>query len=287
MRVRFTVGDLILQVDSRGGHVTHKFDLDTALERRNESTFVGATNRDWWVERGPHGGFLAALMLRALRTTIDDPSRPVRSLTVHYIAPPTEGPIEVKTAIERVGKSRSSASARLEQDGDTKAIGLAAFSSAWESVEWDDGEMPWVTQPHKLDPLPPDNGLTPRFFDNFDARPAIGDWPFSGSKQALSGGWLRFVEPRPVDDLAVAAFADAWMPSVFTKLDRPMAVPTVDLTVHFRTALPPIGVDPEDYVLVVFRSETAAEGFFVEDGEIWSSNGTLIAQARQLGVLMG
>ncbi|CAN5494678.1 hypothetical protein BH20ACT23_BH20ACT23_31320 [soil metagenome] len=77
------MGDLILQVVTRGGQVTHKFDLDTALERKNESTFVGATSRDWWVERGPHGGFLAALMLRALMTTIGDPSRPVRSLTVH------------------------------------------------------------------------------------------------------------------------------------------------------------------------------------------------------------
>jgi acyl-CoA thioesterase len=37
----------------------------------------------------------------------------------------------------------------------------------------------------------------------------------------------------------------------------------------------------------VFRSENAADGFFVEDGEIWSPNGTLIAEARQLGVLMG
>lgn len=267
--------------------MTHKFDLDTALEQKNESTFAGATNRDWWVERGPHGGFLAALMLRALKTTIDDPSRPVRSLTVHYIAPPTDGPVEVKTATERVGKSRSSASARLEQDGETKAIALAAFSSAWESVEWAEAAMPDVAAFGDLDPLPVDNGITPRFFENFDARPAIGDWPFSEAKRAFSGGWIRFAEPRPVDDLAVAAFADAWMPSVFVRLDRPMAVPTVDLTVHFRTALPPAGGDPEDYVLVDFRTETAADGFFVEDGEIWSPNGTLVAQARQLGVLMG
>lgn len=267
--------------------MTHKFDLDTALERKDESTFVGATSPDWWVERGPHGGFLAALMLRALKSTIDDPSRPVRSLTLHYIAPPTDGPVEVKTAIERVGKSRVSASARLDQAGETKALALAAFSSSWESVEWAETSMPGVASYGDLDALPRDNGITPRFFENFDARPAIGDWPFSGAKRALSGGWIRLAEPRPVDDLAVAAFADAWMPSVFTRLDRPMAVPTVDLTVHFRTSFPPAGVDPEDYVLVAFRSETAAEGFFVEDGEIWSSNGTLIAQARQLAVLMG
>jgi acyl-CoA thioesterase len=226
-------------------------------------------------------------MLRALKSTVDDPARPVRSLTVHYIAPPTHGTVEVTTAIERIGKSRSSASARLNQEGETKALALAAFSTAWESVDWAENAMPSVAPPGDLDIFPAADGITPRFFENFDARPAIGDWPFSGAKTALSGGWIRLAESRPVDDLAVAAFADAWMPSVFPRLDRPMAVPTVDLTVHFRTAFPPSGVDPEDYVLVVFRSETAADGFFVEDGEIWSSNGTLIAQSRQLAVLMG
>lgn len=144
-----------------------------------------------------------------------------------------------------------------------------------------------VTPYADVDTLPVTEGLTPRFFENFDARPVIGDWPFSGATKALSGGWIRLAEPRPVDDLAIATFADAWMPSVFVRLDRPMAVPTLDLTVHFRTVLPPPEMRPEDYVLVVFRSETAADGFFVEDGEIWSSNGKLIAESRQLGVLMG
>jgi acyl-CoA thioesterase len=267
--------------------VTHKFDLDTALERKDESTFLGATSRDWWVERGPHGGFLAALMLRAMRTAIDDPSRQIRSLTVHYIAPPAQGPVEVNTSIERIGKSRISASARLDQDGETKAIALAAFSSAWESVEWAETTMPPVAPYRDVDTLPVTEGLTPRFFENFDARPVIGDWPFTGATRALSGGWIRLTEPRPIDELAIAAFTDAWMPSVFVRLDRPMAVPTVDLTVHFRTSLPPTDVGPEDFVLAVFSSENAADGFFVEDGKIWSPNGTLIAQARQLGVLMG
>ncbi|MGH2790474.1 MAG: acyl-CoA thioesterase [Actinomycetota bacterium] len=267
--------------------MTHKFDLDTALEQSGEGTYLGATNADWWVERGPHGGYLAALLLRALKCTVDDERRPVRSLTVHYIAPPTHGPLEIRTRIERVGRSRVSASARLVQGGDTMAIALAAFSSAWDAVEWAETSMPEVPAPSEVDELPAGTGLAPPFFDNFDARPAIGDWPFSGSKRALSGGWIRFTEPRRVDDIAIAALADAWMPSVFIRLARPIAVPTVDLTVHFRSSLPDKGAAPEDYHLALFRSETAADGFFVEDGEIWSQSGRLVAQARQLGVLMG
>lgn len=77
------------------------------------------------------------------------------------------------------------------------------------------------------------------------------------------------------------------MPSVFTRLEGPIPVPTVDLTVHFRRSLPDDGAAPEDYHLALFRSETATDGFFVEDGEIWSQSGKLVAQARQLAVLMG
>ena len=267
--------------------MTHKFDLDTALERKDTSTFLGSAHPDWWVERGPNGGYLSALLLRALKATVDDPSRAIRSLTVHFVAPPADGALEITTAIERVGKSRVSASARLTQDGATMAVALAAFSASWASVEWAESSPPTVAPPDELDRVQRIEGLTPPFFSLFDARAALGDLPFSGSDRALTGGWIRFVEPRPIDDLAIASLADVWMPSAFTRMKQPAPVPTIDLTVHFRARLPRSGTEPEDFHLVRFRSEVAAEGFFVEDGEIWGSDGSLVAQARQLAVLMG
>ena len=81
--------------------------------------------------------------------------------------------------------------------------------------------------------------------------------------------------------LMTAMLTDAWVPSPFTRLDRPNPAPTVDLTMHFRAA----GERVEWPALVVFRSRFAHGGFFEEDGEIWSQDGRLLAQSRQLGLL--
>ena len=83
---------------------------------------------------------------------------------------------------------------------------------------------------------------------------------------------------------------EAWPPSLFARM-RPeeagtRGVPTVDLTVHFRASLPLPGMRSDDYVLVAFRSRYADEGFVEEDGEIWSRDGRLLAQSRQLALLL-
>ena len=42
----------------------------------------------------------------------------------------------------------------------------------------------------------------------------------------------------------------------------------------------------DDFVLVVFSSPVARGGFLVEDGQIWSQSGELIAESRQLAAML-
>jgi acyl-CoA thioesterase len=122
---------------------------------------------------------------------------------------------------------------------------------------------------------------------NFELRPALGEPPFAGPRagEALIGGWLRFAEPRPLDAVALAMYADAWMPSPWVVLAEPVAAPTLDLTVHFRAPRAAAAVGPAEPVLAEFRSTTAAGGFFEEDGRLWSREGVLLAHSRQLALL--
>jgi hypothetical protein len=43
---------------------------------------------------------------------------------------------------------------------------------------------------------------------------------------------------------------------------------------------------PEDLYLGIFTSTVARDGFFEEDGVLWAPDGTLVAQSRQLALLI-
>jgi acyl-CoA thioesterase len=75
--------------------------------------------------------------------------------------------------------------------------------------------------------------------------------------------------------------ADGYYPAVWARLTEPYAAPTIDLTVHVRAPLPVTGP-----LLARFTTNLAKDGFFEEDGELWSRDGTLVAQSRQLALLL-
>jgi hypothetical protein len=65
----------------------------------------------------------------------------------------------------------------------------------------------------------------------------------------------------------------------------PGGIPTIDLTVHFRSPLPLAAAEPGAHVLAVFRTRLVNEGLLEEDGELWSRDGQLLAHSRQLALL--
>ncbi len=265
------------------------FDTDTGLTRVDDTTFEAVMNRRWWILRGPNGGYVAAVILRALTEAVADPARPVRTLTIHYTAPPQEGPATLTTTVERQGRSLTTVSLRFRQGERLLAVALAGFSSSREAPEFDHTVMADVP-PAPECPLPDPLPGAPPMYSRYHYRPAIGGQPFAGSEEAVTGGWIRLAEPRALDAPLAAAYLDAWSPAVFTRLGPDgsvrLSVPTVEFTFHFRTPLPLPAMEPDDYALAVFRSRLSHDGFIEEDGELWSPDGTLLVQGRQLAVVI-
>ena len=259
-----------------------RFADDTAITPTGPGRSSARIDRGWWIQRGPNGGYVAAIVLRALQAELGAPGaeRSPRSFTVHYLRPPAEGPVEVAATVEREGRSLTFVSGRLVQGDLTLATASAAFGAVrGESIDFDDAVMPDVAPPDACPDLPsPPGDITIR--DRYDCRVGIGGDLFSEGPVARTGGWIRLADGEPTDVVAVAAFTDAWPPSVFTRSARQIAVPTIDLTVHFRQPV----LDPSAWCLVAFRTTLSAEGYLEEDGEVWSEDGRLLAQSRQLAV---
>ena len=266
-----------------------RFDRDIAVTRAADGGFDLRIDRGWWIVMGPNGGYVAALVLRALEAALGDPTRAPRSLTVHYVEPAVEGPARVHVRVERSGRSLSTLSARLEQDGRLVALALAAFGRTRDSLEFQDLQMPEVAPPERLEARQPTNARTVPMRERFETRPALGSIEPGTSSRAVTGGWLRLAEPRIPDAPALAMFCDAWPPAIAQRQafgpEGLRGVPTIDLTVHFRAPLP-AHARPDDFYLCVFRSQTARNGFVEEDGEIWTRDGVLLAQSRQLALLL-
>jgi acyl-CoA thioesterase len=290
-------------VDEPGASST-KFDRDTAVWREDAAESATASNGrargsgqalfgaeiapDWRAGRGPHGGYLAAILLRALIESVADETRAPRSLTIHYARAPEPGPVQIATTLEREGRSLSTLSARMIQDGELIALVLSAFSLPWAGEDISEVVMPAVD--------PPDSsreGLKlmehgPEFARHIVMQPRIEGRPFSGSEHPmLIRAWMGLVEPRPIDALSLAFFADALIPAPYMRMSEWSAVPTVDLTVHFRARMrAEAQADPHELCLAQTTSELVHDGFFVEDGLIWAADGTLLAHSRQLAIVV-
>jgi acyl-CoA thioesterase len=276
--------------DNLGPEPNNRFDRDTQMTAIEPGRYRGRMNRGWWIARGPNGGYLAAMLLRAMQQELGDTGRKPRSLTIHYTAPPEEGAVEVLAQVERSGRSASTLTARMLQGDRLCALVTGAFSKPRDATEFCDLEMPQVPDPEDC-PIPwRPEGIEMGFRDRYEIRHAIGSEPFrGGGGEGLTGGWIRPTEPRPLDALLVGALTDAWPPAFFSRCapdDVMRGVPTLDLTIHFRRDAAKLRLAEDSWYLVKFWTRLAAEGFMEEDGEVWSADGTLLAQSRQLAVLL-
>jgi acyl-CoA thioesterase len=252
------------------------FDEEIAVEHLGGGRYAANASERWSAYVGPNGGYLAALILNAFTDMVHDPTRLVRSISLHYLEPPAFGPVEIDVTVERAGRSMTSMSGRLIQGGRAKVLAIAAFSGDRTSPFFQDCVMPVVAPP----PTGPvaENG-------RLEVTRVLGGAPQSGERADV-GGWVRLAEPRALDALLAAVYLDCWYPALSVRMTEPVPAPTVDLTIHFRQHLPPPGTTPDTRYFLRLVSRVSSDGFVEEDAELWSPDGLLLVQSRQLEVVL-
>lgn len=260
-----------------------RFSTDTSVQSLGGGRYAANVDEAWWIERGPNGGYLAAIVLRAVLAEAAADDRRPRSMTLHYLRPPAVGACEVEVVTERAGRGLSTLTARLRQGGRDCVLAVVALGVDRPGPSLHDHPPPAVPPADEVPPRPEGSvGPDIPFRHRFELRPTIGALPFASGDEALTGGWIRTADDDPVDEVLLAALTDAWPPAIFSRLELPIGVPTVELTIHFRNA-------PDcapGWCLVRFRTLEAAEGYLEESGEVWSADGRLLAESRQLAVLL-
>ncbi|MBJ7470149.1 MAG: thioesterase family protein [Solirubrobacteraceae bacterium] len=263
------------------------FQRTTAVTALGGGRYACAFDHGWSTAAGINGGILMATMVRALQAEIAADRHP-RSLQVQFMRPPAAGPAEIQIELIRQGARATNARVRVTQGDKLMVEGLAtSFSNDLDVIaEWaphppqvpEPGEMP----PRLVDPRMPPVG------DHLAYRPAIGPFPFTGEalvpgEPARTGGWLELRESSPVDLALVAFYIDAWWPAALGPITEMSMNPTVELSLHFRTALPPEGL-PHQPLLLDVRTDASLQGLADEHARLFTADGTLLADAVQLAI---
>lgn len=258
-----------------------EFDDDTAVEHRGDR-WVGRINDRWSIGPGrPNGGYIATFLVRALADAAPQPD-PL-TMTVHYLTRPAVD-AEVDVVVETLREARSHAflQARLVQEGNAVAVALAAFGSRDREGPEMSEPLPDVPGPDELQSVHGEiPGMTFRHRLEWRPPPAFRPEHWGEGHEAVSGGWQRFADHRDVDDVAIPLLMDAFAPAVFARLPLLGGVPTVELTVHWR------GRPSGQWQYGEFRSRNLLGGYLEEDGLLWGEDGRLVAQSRQLALLVG
>ncbi len=261
--------------------MTASFDDATAVRRLDGTRFAAEVHPGWDIGGNANGGYLIALAGRAMAEVAE---RPPLTITAHYLRPAPAGPCEFEVATIRSGRRLFTLTATMTMEGRPVLQLLGTFGEQTPGGPTAIIDRPVDLPPYDACVAPPSplEGPGPAMMDRLALRLRPGDDGFrSGepSGRAEVYGWFAFSDERPVDPFGLLLASDAFPPAVFNS-GLPIAwVPTVELTVHVR------GTPGPGPLRCAFRSRFIHDGLLDEEGEIWDSDGVLVAQSRQLALV--
>lgn len=258
------------------------FGADTAVEAVGGGRFDTHIRPGWDIAGNANGGYLLALVLRAMREASGRPD-PV-SVTAHYLAPGRPGPAAVAIDVVKDGRTLTTMAASLDAAGRrlVQAVGAFGDLASVDGPERVDASPPAMPPPDGCVPLVPGDGFPPPFMGRVELRLHPHDAGFSRGEPSgvpRVRGWFRLRDGEPMDTVGLVLATDAFPPTVFNA-QLPVAwTPTVELTTHVRAR--PAG----DWLRCAFTTRFVTGGFLEEDGEVWDETDALVAQSRQLALV--
>lgn len=260
--------------------------LDSTAQRVGDGVHEIVLTDRWGLLDGRlNGGYQLSVALRALATEIPLPDPVVASAS--YLRPAWPGPARVLTSVVRAGRRLATGTARLVQAGpDGVERDVLRLEATFADLAASPPDALDRTAPPSLPPLaqcrrfggadaPDDASVGQRIVYGVPELPGWVRAEPSGEPEAAF--WFSFADGSDATLVDLAFVVDGAAPVV---LELGRGSSTAQLTVHLREHPAP---GP-----LVCRTVTnhLAHGLHDEDVEVWDSRGVLVAQSRQLALLL-
>ncbi|MDX6345754.1 MAG: hypothetical protein QOF84_544 [Streptomyces sp.] len=265
------------------------FDRDTAVTPRPDAPGLHDAElyESWRIGMGINGGLLLALAGRALAAELgggkDGHSDPF-SISAYYLSTSRPGPVTVRTETLRRGRTVSTGTASVVQDGEERLRAIATYGDLDGHAG---GDVRTSATPPDMPPpescvgtelAPPEFLKDAPMLDSIELRldPGTVGWAVGApTGRGRIQGWLRFPDGREPDPLMLLLAVDT-LPPVTFDLGINGWAPTLELTAHVRAKPAP------GWLRISHATRNFADGYMEEDAEVWDSTGRLVAQSRQL-----
>jgi hypothetical protein len=262
-----------------------QFENSIIIDKSDESIFSMTPSKDYFVGNTPHGGYLTAVMQKALSLSMPHP-HVINSNTLYLDR--TE-PKEIIIQVDKIRESRGSSVGRvsLMQDDKLRCMMTGICS-----------DFNYMKGVNDLETLPPkifnkdrdlfislnfDNmqeGFTPSFIKQTRCEIAKQHaWWLKNEddlgEEARCAGFISMGEEIP-DQFILSFYSDFFPPVVMNKYGPLGWVPTLSLTTNIRQ----LPTTSELFMDVIAKDLN--KGFFEQDCQIWDLNKNLVATSRQL-----
>jgi hypothetical protein len=222
---------------------------------------------------GMHGGYLVAVAIAAAGKVAGD--RPIRTVTTNFLRPAFAKPAIVSVHIARTGRSVTNLAVTLTQAAKTVLISQVIAAEAGESTTWDTSARLDLRPIEQCVPITPPDGIG--HFAHGVALLDPADLPFSHGPRARVAGYMRPIEPRPIDASWLGMALDWFPPSSFTRIDPPAGGISISYTIHVHRTLDRLADD--EWLGGIFHADISAGGIALEKGLITDPAGRILAES--------
>jgi len=262
-----------------------QFENSIIIDKSEENIFSMTPSKDYFVGNTPHGGYLTAVMQKALSLSMPHP-HVINSNTLYLDR--TE-PKEISIHVDQIRESRGSSVGRVSLIQDEKL--RCMMTGICSDFNYMNGVNDLETPPpnifnEKRDlfiSLNFDNkqeGFTPSFIKQTkcDIAKKHAWWLKNENDlgdEARCAGFISMGEEIP-NQFVLSFYSDFFPPVVMNKYGPLGWVPTLSLTTNIRQ----LPTTSELFMDVIAKDLN--KGFFEQDCQIWDLNKNLVATSRQL-----